>query len=32
MYVALADYYTQMGNTAKASTALQRSKELIEHN
>jgi GWxTD domain-containing protein len=32
MYVALADFYTQMGNTAKASSALQRSKELTEHN
>jgi GWxTD domain-containing protein len=32
MFVALADYYTQMGNTAKASTALQKSKELTQHN
>ncbi len=28
MYVALADFYTQMGNMTKASAALQRSKEL----
>jgi tetratricopeptide (TPR) repeat protein len=32
MFVALADYYTQMGNSAKASTALQKSRELTEHN
>jgi len=28
MFVALADYYTQMGDTAKASAALQKSKTL----
>jgi GWxTD domain-containing protein len=28
MYVALADYYTQIGNATKASAALRRSKEL----
>jgi cytochrome c-type biogenesis protein CcmH/NrfG len=28
MFVALADYYTQMGETAKASAALQKSKNL----
>lgn len=28
MYVALADFYTQLGDAAKASSALQRSKEL----
>ncbi|MFI5096714.1 MAG: GWxTD domain-containing protein [Candidatus Acidiferrales bacterium] len=32
MYVALADFYTQIGNPAKASTALQRSKELVVPN
>ncbi|MGB7848962.1 MAG: bacterial transcriptional activator domain-containing protein, partial [Candidatus Acidiferrum sp.] len=28
MYAALADFYTQIGNASKASSALQRSKEL----
>jgi len=28
MFVALADYYTQMGESAKASAALQKSKTL----
>jgi GWxTD domain-containing protein len=32
MFVALADYYTQMGDAAKASAALQRSKNLAVPN
>jgi GWxTD domain-containing protein len=32
MYVALADFYTQMGDSAKASTALAKSKEVIRPN
>jgi predicted Zn-dependent protease len=29
MFVALADYYTQMGESAKATAALQKSKTLV---
>lgn len=32
MYVALADFYTQMGDSAKASSALQKSKEVAVTN
>jgi len=32
MFVALADYYTQIGDTAKASAALQKSKTLAVAN
>lgn len=32
MFVALADYYTQMGDSAKASSALQKSKTLAVAN
>ena len=32
MFVALADYYTQMGDSAKASAALQKSKSLAVPN
>jgi len=32
MYLALGDYYTQMGNTEKATAAIQKSRTLAVPN